>query len=269
MASKKIPEIALQKGPDLFFPGSRTQQTHRGMGLQTFIYTKYPDNQNNHLFVAPAGTSHISLIKDNPEVLKALFGDKLDQVMPEITEKINGKLELDVYAVRSKSIDDNIYGRTGYYGNHKVVMFWYVSDWSLAIKALNALNANDTDIVTVSDKELGTVASVKKLHGSKAVVEKKADEKKQRALDLIKYHTATGAEKEALKQKLFSGDSALKYPDTSKMSPEQIEKYPWKRQHWRQKAKKEGLPDPFDYGESNQEMKGFSQWLEQRSKKDS
>ena len=74
-----------------------------------------------------------------------------------------------------------------------------------------------------------------------------------------------------LRKKLFSNDSGVQYPDVSKMSPEEIQEYPWKRQHWRQKAKEEGLPDPFDYGEStdHDKKKGFSQWMKKRLKKDS
>ena len=271
--AKKIPSIALQKGPDLFYPGSRTQMTHRGVGSQTFIYTKYADPKGKRIFVAPASVSHVSLIEKNPDILKALFGPKLDNVMPEITEKINGKVTLDGYAIRSKTIDDNVYGRTGYYQGHKVVMFWYVKNWAMALEALDQLDVSDDDIITVGTSEVGSVASVKKKHfkkQSKVIVDKKADDK-QKALELIKYHTATGIEKEALRKKLFSNDSGVQYPDVSKMSPEEIQEYPWKRQHWRQKAKEEGLPDPFDYGEStdHDKKKGFSQWMKKRLKKDS
>ena len=111
---------------------------------------------------------------------------------------------------------------------------------------------------------------MKKTHG-KQQIEQPSDDKKQRALDLIRYHAATGAEKEALKQKLFSGESGIEYPDVSKMSPEEIQDYPWKRQHWRMKAKQLGMKDPFDYGENShnkQDMKGFVQWLEEKSKND-
>ena len=39
----KIPKQALQRGPDLLFPGSMTQMKFHGMGNQTFLYSKYPD----------------------------------------------------------------------------------------------------------------------------------------------------------------------------------------------------------------------------------
>lgn len=275
MNENKIPSLALQKGPDLFYPGSRTQKTHGGIGLKTFIYTKYPDSKGNRYFEAPASKQHIAMITENPDILKALFGDKLKKVMPDITYTVDGKERIDPYNVRALTIEDNIFGRTGYYGSHSVVMFWNVSNWNMALEALKHLNAKDTDLVTVGDEEIGTVSSVKKKYtkkttSAKKAVDVKANEKKQKALDLIRYHTATGAEKEALKQKLFSGDSGIQYPDVSKMSPEDIEKFPWKRQHWRMKAKELGISDPFDYGESkfNSKMKGFNEWLKQRYEND-
>lgn len=163
MSGKILPNAALQKGPDLFLPGSRTQRGFSGVGIHTFIYTKYPDANKNHLFLAPANIQHINLIHDNPGILTALFGKNLVSHLPEITYKAGGKTHYDFHAIRRISIEFNLFGRTGYFKNNKVFMFWQISDWQMAFKALSALECTDSDIVTVGYEEIGTVAAVRGL----------------------------------------------------------------------------------------------------------
>jgi hypothetical protein len=159
----KIPKQALQKGPDLLFPGSMTQMKFHGMGNQTFLYSKYPDAKGCHFFFADASVPHIKLI-NKPNIIKALMGPNKKKLVPLITEKIDGKVQLDPLLLRAHTIEESIFGRTGFAFNEFLVMFWVVNDWALAIKALDCLKADDSAIVTVGTDIIGTVSKTLKSH---------------------------------------------------------------------------------------------------------
>lgn len=159
----KIPKQAMQKGPDLLFPGSMTQTKFHGMGKETFIYTKYPDAKGCHFFFAKADVPHIKLI-NKPNIIKALMGPNEKKILPLVSEKINGKVQLDPLELRTQTIGESIFGRTGFAFNQFLVMFWVVNDWTLAIKALDCLKIDDSAIVTVGTDVVGTVGKIKAKH---------------------------------------------------------------------------------------------------------
>jgi hypothetical protein len=159
----KIPKQALQRGPDLLFPGSMTQMKFHGMGNQTFLYSKYPDAKGSHFFLADASVPHIKLI-NKPNIINALMGPNKKKLVPLITEKIDGKVQLDPLLLRAHTIEESIFGRTGFAFNEFLIMFWVVNDWALAIKALDCLKADDSAIVTVGTDIIGTVAQIRAKH---------------------------------------------------------------------------------------------------------
>ena len=67
---------------------------------------------------------------------------------------------------------------------------------------------------------------------------------------MLRYHTATGAEKIALRgllQKVCQhsvDNPGVRYPDTSSMSDKEIANYPWKGSHWQLKMQKDRMLAP-------------------------
>ena len=83
------------------------------MGKETFIYTKYPDAKGCHFFFAKADVPHIKLI-NNPNIIKALMGPNEKKILPLVSEKIDGKVQLDPLELRTQTIGESIFGRTGF-----------------------------------------------------------------------------------------------------------------------------------------------------------
>jgi len=92
------------------------------------------------------------------------MGPNKKKLVPLVTEKIDGKVQLDPLLLRAHTIDESIYGRTGFAFNEFLVMFWVVNDWQLAIKAIDCLKADDSAIVTVGTDIIGTVAQIRAKH---------------------------------------------------------------------------------------------------------
>ena len=276
---KLIPPQALTRGPDVLRPSS--VNARYGRGQTAFFYTRYPDDQGRRLHAFSAGTGHEQHIGD-PDVLKGFFGPDLEKVLPDISytrtiysserdpdtggyREIGQKQDIDHWKVRELALRQNLIGRHGYISGVEVVMFWGIppeGGWQMVNGAIDELQVGKDARIANGNEELGPVWKFKETLGEALASKKKltVDQDMERIRALARYHTAIGAEKEALKQKYgFGGGGTLDYPDTSKMSPEEIAKYPWKRGHWRLKAKELGMPDPFDYGEVT--LAGFARWL--------
>jgi hypothetical protein len=265
MNEKKLYPRELSRGPDLLRPGSSTGRY--GQGRWAFIVTKYPNHDGQRFHKEPAGTGHEEMIT-RPEILQGLFGPELDKVLPAIRsskeeyEYKNGRYEptgrttdnWDYWAIREKSMETSLYGRYGTVRDMPVVMLWQaVPGWETMLKiAVKELQIPDEAVLVIGTEERGTV-------GESSGVKDDPKERERMKL-LAQYHTAIGANKMALKKMLgLDKRTAPPYPDTSKMTQDQIDEYPWTRQHWRDKAKEAGIPGVFDYGEAN--LAGFKKWL--------
>lgn len=247
----------LTRGPDLLRPGSSTGVY--GSGQWAFIVTKYRNGKGQRFHKAPAGTGHERMICDH-DVVEGLFGPDLDAIMPQIASsneeyeykdgsyQPSGRMrhDWDHWQIRERSMGSSLYGRYGTVRGRPVVMLWQaVPDWKVMLTiAQDHLKFNDEAVLCVGTEEVGTV-------GESAGV--KDDPQEQARIKLMtQYHTATGPAKEALKKALgLDNYAARPYPDTSKMSQDQIAQFPWTRDHWRQKARQVGVPGVFDYNETS------------------
>ena len=275
-----LPPIALGRGPDVLRPSS--VNARYGRGQTAFFFTRYPDDNGKRLHAFSAGEGHERHITD-PEILQGFFGPNLEKITPDITytrtiysderdpdsggyKELGTEKSIDHWKVRELAMKDNLIGRYGHVGGKEALMLWSIppeGGWDLLNDLIDELHVGkDARIVNVGS-ELGPVWKFKEKY-NEAKASKKAlapaDQDMERIRMLSQYHRATGAEKEALKKQYGFGQGKLSYPDTSKMSPEEIETYPWKRGHWRMKARQAGLPDPFDYGEATT-LRGFARWL--------
>ena len=265
---KVLPIMALTRGPDVLRPRSVTSRY--GSGKTAFFYTRYPYNKaGDHIFEFPASQGHEKHI-NNPELLQGFFGPNLDEIKPKITytkpiyddnyKQIGEEEDYDHWKVRELAQEHSIIGRYGSINKLPVLMLWNIpkkDGWSMLYELVNKMDIPDDTIVVHLTSELGTVGKFKEVFRSK----KKSDgpkQDKERWEALARYHTATGVEKDILQKKYGFGKEKFNYPDTSKMSDEEIEDYPWKRWHWKKKADDLGIPGIFDYGESKL---SFSNWL--------
>lgn len=266
----------LSRGPDLLRPGSSTGRY--GNGEYAFIVTKYPNAEGVQFHKAGAGTGHEHLIT-KPEILQGLFGPDLEKVLPEIKydsdEYISNpdgygyvpsgkkKTNWDHMEIRMRTKDSSVYGRYGRVKGRPVLMIWQHTDEDfdkLLMVAVKELGVPDDAVLTIGISEVGTLGDYLADHGLK---KKALSADNQAGADMaLRYHTATGAFKQYLAQGLKLKKEFPPYPDTSKMSPDEIAAYPWKRDHWRQAARKHGVPGVMDYGEGIMKPKlSFREWL--------
>jgi hypothetical protein len=273
-----IPPQALLRGPDVLRPGSANAR--HGSGRQAFFYTKYPNDDGKRLHVFDASSGHEKFITD-PEILQGFFGPELEKIKPSIsyTQSIYGdrdpvtgsipeigkKLSYDHWEVRRLAMKDNLIGRLGYIKNHEVLMLWgipQVDGWQMLREVIDLLQVSNDARICNGSQELGPVWKFKEIFDGLGDSKKKltVNQDMDRITALARYHVATGDEKIALQKKYKFGQSGgIPYPDTSKMTPDEIANYPWQRNHWRTKIKAAGLPDPFKIGESL----SFSEWLKE------
>ncbi len=178
-------------------------------------------------------------------------------------------------AVRMWGKERALFGRKGKgsfdSGYQDVIMLW---PWTgpkdgwvpLLVDMLHELNIAPEAVVTmgISDQFSAGDFLKKKSEIAQSVADN-ASRDKGRIQLLQKYHTATGPEKEALKQLLgFTGNSGGIYPDADAMSDDEIAKYPWRGRHWQTKMQRLGMLAPGQkwwsmYGDSVDV--GFAQYL--------
>ncbi len=271
-----IPKDSIQHGPDVLRPSSSVGRY--GSGKSAFFYTKHPDNKGKRLHVFGAEEGHEENIS-RPDVLKGIFGPNLKKIKPAITymktiygdsdpdtggyKELGKETAYDHWKIRLYAMKDNLIGRHGFIDGVEVLMFWGIPQndgWDMLNDVIDQMHVvKNTRIINGSD-DLGPVWRFKEEFKKAGDLKKKltVNQDMDRLRAMAQYHVATGANKEALKRQYDFGNTILKYPNTSKMTPDEIDKYPWKRSHWRAKAKEIDLPDPFNYGES---LAGFANWF--------
>lgn len=173
--------------------------------------------------------------------------------------------------VRRYAKSEALIGRKGKYEGHDLYMLWPwegpKNEWVPLVRdMINELNIPDDAIFTmgVSDQFLASDFKNKETN-----FDQSADnlEKNKEYLDLLqKYHLATGEEKERLKKKIFS-TIQHGYPDVSKMTNDEIEKFPWHGRHWQDKmrAKKLLAPSQKWWAPTSESFKHFIMRKEQKN----
>jgi hypothetical protein len=166
-------------------------------------------------------------------------------------------------SVRKLSRSKALYGRSGKIEQREVIMLWMsFPGWeNLLTDMLQELKvpADSEMVVTVgvsSQFMARDFVSQKKSILTQVDANSRRDDGRLQAL--LRYHVATGAEKERLAKELGLGKYGPQ-PDvpSSSMTDDEKAQYPWKRKDWRQRALQAGIPGVFDYGESIISFKQF------------
>jgi hypothetical protein len=266
-----IPPVKLYKGPDAL----------RGTGI-AFIYTAYSDDNGKHFFVAPGSVGHESMIS-NANVIKAMLGPKYDELKGQLSgekpvwdhgpdgqliDTGKRRIEYDYWEIRKLTMDTNLYGRYGVLRGLPVVMLWQRPEgWENMLDAvLQELNIPENAVITAGKSEQFLVKDYLDERNQKKTLENPdiAPDEQERFKALTRYHTATGAEKEALRLRYgFGSGGDLSYPNTAGWSDEQKSRFPWKRGHWRTAANAAGVKGVFDYGEMKNPalLRGFREFF--------
>jgi hypothetical protein len=247
-----LPSTWTLKGPDLL----------RGPENVTFLVAPYTDDQGRNFF-SLIGGGHENLIDE--DIVQALFGPELPKVMDDIAMTARAydtsgkalsdeqgnpimKKHWDWHEIRRRTLKTALYGRKGTINNRTVVMIWEPpANWqSMLTNALEHLKVDDDAVVTVGINNQFLAQDF--LEAQKKNKSVTVSNKDQERLELLqKYHTATGAAKIALAKQLGITGLDTSYPQG--MSDKELEKYPFKRPHWREKGRQHGI-NVFDYGES-------------------
>jgi hypothetical protein len=176
--------------------------------------------------------------------------------------------------VRAWGKERALFGRKGKgsfdNGQQDVIMLW---PWTgpkdgwvpLLVDMLHELNVSPDAVVTMGiSNQFSAGDFLKKKIDTQSVADNAVRDRDKIEL-LRQFHTATGANKEALKQLLgFKGNSGDVYPDVDSMSDDEISKFPWHGRHWQTKMQRTGMLAPAQkwwsmYGDSTD--MGFSQYL--------
>ena len=254
-----LPPTWTLKGPDML----------RGVDTITFVVTPHTDEKGRNFF-SMVGGGHENLIDD--DIVQALFGEELPKVMDDIVaiankydSKNNPVLDdngqpvrvkhWDWYTIRRMTLGTALYGRKGHLNNHPIVMVWKPpKNWEpMLMTALKHLGVTDDTVVTVGISDQFMARDF--IESQKKSSPVKINSKGQERLELLqKYHIATGPEKIALAKQLGLAAFSPNYPPG--MTDTELEKYPFKRPHWREKGRQHGI-NVFDYGEENLDFRGF------------